>query len=52
MNGWATTVIGAGAIAATFALATNRDKTLRDDRLAKEARDRTKVVTGELRPKN
>lgn len=34
--------------AATFALATNRDLVLREDRLAQEERDREEVVTGEL----
>ncbi len=56
VNGWATSVIAVGAIlstlgAATFALATNRDKTLREDRLAKEERDRAEVVSGKLLPK-
>jgi hypothetical protein len=37
--------------AATFALATNRDLVLREDRLAKEERARKNVTAGELLPK-
>lgn len=37
--------------AATFALTTNRDVVLREDRLAEEERERADVVTGDLLPK-
>lgn len=55
VNGYATALIIVAAVittlgAATFALATNRDQTLREDRLAKEQREREDVIGGALLP--
>jgi hypothetical protein len=56
VSAYASVAILAGALlatlgAATFALATNADVVQRDDRVAREARAREKVVTGDFLPK-
>jgi hypothetical protein len=56
VSGWATVLIFVGALlatlgAATFALATNHDVVLREDRLTEEERARKEIVVGELVPK-